>query len=337
MRKRPQQYRFCLRHFESPTYFNLCKYLQEQGWQSTRFNWRSHFNEQHFQFHSSAAEYLEFKHLLARLVTQYCPHVMPMTYYIDDQNWPAVLGEVADIYYTQNQQVLDQINNLIWILKPSHLNNGKHIKIFQRLSDLEQHYLSSNRLGGQHVLQQYLTQPHLLRGHKYSIRMFVVLTNYAGAYLYPQGYLNVAQYPYQASEFADLSSHLTNEHLKEGEVNVIQIPSEGFDFFPGIYPQIKSIVTETINGLQKLYPQAFLCNKQRTLAVMGFDFMVDVNMRVWLLEANHGPCFPTSDEHPLQKYLYRDFWQAFIASFVLPIAVRQSVESIKNQLFTPLV
>lgn len=331
-----RQYRFCLRQLESPTYYNVCRYLQEQGWQSTRFNWRSHFNEQHFQFHLPAAEYLEFKHLLAHLVAQCCPHVMPATYYIDDQNWPSVLGQIADTYYTQNQHVLDQIDQLAWILKPSLLNNGKHIKIFQQLSQLERHYLSPNRLGGEHVLQQYLTQPHLLRGHKYSIRMFVIITNYAGTYLYPQGYLNVAQYPYQSGQYADLSSHLTNEHLKEDEVNVIQIPSQGFDFFPSIYSQIKTIVTATIKGLQELYPQAFVCNKQRTLAVMGFDFMVDTDMRVWLLESNHGPCFPISDEHPLQKHLYYDFWQAFIASFVFPIATQQPTEHIQYQLFTSL-
>ncbi len=43
--------------------------------------------------------------------------------------------------------------------------------------------------------------------------MFVVMTNYAGAFLYPEGYLNVAQNPYQQDDYSDLRSHLTNEHL----------------------------------------------------------------------------------------------------------------------------
>lgn len=333
MIKLGRRYRFCLPLSQSPTYYNLGRYLQEKNWQSTRFHWLADLSERHFQFHTSAAETLEFKHLLAQLVNQFCPHVMPETYCINDKNWPFVLGQLADKHYIQNQQCLDQIDQLIWILKPSHLNNGKHIKIFRRLSEIEEHFLSSKRLGGEQVLQHYIIQPHLLKGHKYSIRLFVVLTNYAGIYLYPEGYFNVGQHLYQENEFTDLRSHLTNEHLCEDESNVVQIPSEFFDFFPELYQQIKHIVAVVMSGLKQLSPQAFVCKKQRTFAIFGFDFMMDVNKRVWLLEANHGPCFPISDEHPLQKQLYYDFWQAYIASFILPIATRQSVKKIQYQKF----
>jgi hypothetical protein len=322
------QYHFCLPH--SPTYYNLCKYLHEQGWLSTKFKSRANLSEKNFLFYSLAAECLEFKNLLAKLVAQYCPQVMPVTFCINDENWPEVLNQIAKEYYDPDN--LDQINHLAWILKPALLNNGQHIKIFQHLHELKQHYLNANRLGGEHVLQQYLIQPHLLKGpeqgHKYCIRMFVILTNYAGAYLYPNGYFNVALHPYKTNEFTDLRSHLTNEHLQEGELNVVQIPTQQYDLFKSLYPQIKAIISATITGLQKLHPAAFICEKQRTLAIFGFDFIVDSGNRVWLLEANHGPCFPTSDEHPLQASLYYDFWQAVITSFVMPITKNQATESI---------
>lgn len=330
------RYRFCLPNLQSPTAANLSRYLQEKGWCGTRFNWRANFGEQNLQFNSAAAECLEFKHLLANLTAKYCPEVMPATYCINDQNWSAVLNLLADKYYQQKDRLLDQVEDLIWILKPALLNNGQQIKIFEQLSQLEQHFLSSNRLGGEHVLQQYLTHPHLLKGHKYSIRMFVIITNYAGAFLYPHGYFNVALYPYQSQEFQDLRSHLTNEHLREDESNVVQIPTQQFDFFPTIYQKIKAILADTLYGLQQSYPQAFIGKRQRSLAIFGFDFMLDANQRVWLLEANHGPCFPTSDDHPLQKYLYYDFWQALIIDFVLPIAKREPVNNLRYQIFEPI-
>ncbi|MCL9684489.1 tubulin--tyrosine ligase family protein [Legionella maioricensis] len=335
--QKSRRLRFCLRQSQSPAYYNLCHYLQEQGWGHTRFNWFAHFSEQNFQFDAPAAECLEYKHLLAQLIAQFCSQAMPVTYCINDQNWPLILNQLADEYYTRENQQLDHIDHLTWILKPALLNNGQHIKIFQKLSQLEQHYLSGNRLGGEHVLQRYLTHPHLLKGpekgHKYSIRMFVVLTNYAGAYLYPQGYFNVGLHPYQVDNFSDLRPHLTNEHLSEDEFNVVQIRTEQYDLFKPFYPKIKAIVSATVNGLRKLYPQAFIAEKQRTLALFGFDFIVDSDMQVWLLEANHAPCFPTSDEHPLQNSLYYNFWQAFISSFVLPIARQQPVSTIEYQLF----
>ena len=234
--------RFHLKPLQSPTYYNLYTRLQRQGWKSTPFNWLASFGENHFQFNLLAAEQLEFKHLLAQLVADYCLQVMPETYCINEKNWSFVLSTLADKYYLKNNQLLDQIDNLAWILIPSTLNNGKYIKIFKNLNDLEQHYISSRRLGGEHVLQQYLTQPHLLKGHKYSIRMFVVITNYAGSYLYPHGYFNIALHPYQPEEFTDLRSHLTNEHLKEDESNVVQIPTQRMEVFPAIYPQIKTII-----------------------------------------------------------------------------------------------
>ena len=320
-----------MRPSQSPTYYNLSKYLQEQGWVSTRFNWLANFSEKNFQFDEIAALQLEYKHLLAQLVNEYCPDVMPETYLIDDDHWLLVLKNLTDNYYSDNHHTVDDIENLRWILKPSKLNNGQHIKIFQNIHDIERHYLSSNRLGGEHVLQRYIVKPHLLKGHKYSIRMFVIVTNNRGVYLYPQGYINVSLTPYEPMNFNNLNIHLTNEHLKEDEGNVVQIPTQRLEVFHLFYPQIKSILSTLFNALQKKQPQAFTDSKKPTFAIYGFDFMVNENMRVWLLEANHGPCFPIEDDHPLQPYLYRDFWKAFINDFVLPVVKKQ--KRAQSQLF----
>lgn len=331
-----KKFRFFLPEIQSPTYFNLHDHLKAQDWSSTRFAWLSHFSEKNFAFHFNAAETLEYKHLLARLVNQHCPEVMPESYPINDTNWSSVLSQVADKYYLKDNRIVDQVEQLVWILKPALLNNGQHIKLFQQLSQIEQHYLSTNRLGGDHVLQEYITQPHLLKGNKYSIRMFVVLTNYTGVYLYPHGYFNVGLHPYPLDHFNDLKGHLTNEHLNDFVSNIVQVPTQEFDYlFSPIYQQIKTIVASVVNGLQQWYPDAFTCTwrKKPTMALFGFDFMLDTAMRVWLLEANHGPCFPKSDTHPLQKKLYSNFWQDFIKNFVLPIAKRKFSKSVSHRVF----
>ena len=315
--------RFALNQQQSPTHYNLCRYLQKRGWQASFFPWQRHFSDKNLQFNQAAAEQLEYKHLLARLVKQFCPEIMPLTYCINDNNWLNVLEKIADAHQDE----------LVWILKPALLNNGKEIKIFQTLGQIEQHYLSSNRLGGEHVLQQYL-DPHLLRGeHKYSIRLFVVTTNYAKSFLYPYGYYNVAKEPYQATSFSDLKPHLTNEHLDDNEANVIQIPTARFESFVLLYPHIKAMVTAVFQGLEQWFPEAFVCNASRVLAIYGFDFIVDAAGCPWLLEANHGPCFPISESHSLQHYLYEDFWQALITSFIEPIARNTPVNDIVYESF----
>jgi tubulin--tyrosine ligase len=336
-KSRDDDYTFSLPESESPTYTNLSRYLKEQGWHQANDDEQVHFSETNFQFHTPAAECLEFKHRLAQLVTEDCPQIMPVTYCIDDHNWQAVLQQIENDFYNPKNELA---KNLVWILKPALLNNGQHIKIFQNLDQLEKHYRSTDRLGGEHVLQHYLLHPHLLKGpkqgHKYSIRMFMVVTNYAGAFLYPEGYFNIALNPYQADDFTDIRSHITNEHLREDELNVVQTPTRQQPLFQSFYPQIKQILTTLMQGLHKQFPEAFVCHQQRTLAIFGMDFIVDHDERVWLLEANHGPCFPVGDDHPLQLKLYHAFWQALITNFVLPIAKRQDVDSIKYALFETL-
>ena len=53
--------------------------------------------------------------------------------------------------------------------------------------------------------------------------------------------------------------------------------------------------------------------------------MCDDRDHMWLLEANHGPCFPIEPHHPLQETLYQDFWKAVVAQFVLPITTHHAI------------
>lgn len=288
----------------SPSYHQLSHYLLANGWVPGSEK-QADFGERHFQFHSLAAKCLEYKHHLANLVELYCPDIMPVTYVIYDNNWSEVLPLIVD--------------DRVWILKPALLNNGQHITLFSNVLAIERYFSSNQRLSGPYVLQSYINTPHLLRDNrKYSIRHFMVLSSHQGAFLYPYGYYNVAKQSFDSNDFTDLSAHLTNEHLYGQEPNVIQIPSHLFSGHPKLYQQIKKIVIRLISALKQHYPDAFQSHSEPRLALFGMDFMVDNTGRVWLLEANHGPCFPIDESHPLQEPLYKDFWQALIASFVTP-------------------
>lgn len=321
---------FYLETAQSPTYFHIVQRLEKIGWQPASNKLLADISDINFQLPLRSMECLEYKHLLADLVADYCPHVMPLTYTINDSNWPMVLNQICHRGH----------DRMVWILKPALMNNGQHIHIFQDWHEVEKHYLSSNRLGGEHVLQQYISNPHLLRGpehgHKYSIRMFVVITNYAGAYLYPKGYFNIALQPYQKHDLKHLSSHLTNEHLSHDVLNVVQIPTEQYELFKPFYPQIKAIVNDVVQALQKKH-LFNLTKESRAIAMFGFDFMVDDCERVWLLEANHGPCFPIHEDHSLQKILYDDFWEAILISFVSPIGKHQPLDRIPYEMFDKLL
>lgn len=306
--------RYYLQEACSPTQYNLAAVLNGLGWRPARLRHQASFGLDNLAFDEAVAQCLEYKHELAQLVARYCPDIMPATFGINDHNWRQVLQGIAARYP-------DPSARPYWILKPSMLNNGQHIRLFASLDELGAHYASSHRLGGEHVLQAYVAQPHLLRdARKYSIRLFMILTSQGGAFLYPKGYFNVSRQPFSMDNHCDLAVHLTNEHLHGDEPNVIQIPSERFDFFAPLYQEIKAMLTRLIKALRAQYPDGFASAGMNRLALFGMDFMVDAGGRVWLLEANHGPCFPVRDDHPLQGPLYQDFWQALVRSFVLPMA-----------------
>lgn len=310
--------RFYFRPNISPTYYHLDRQLRHCRWWPMPCQYLAQFGEHHFDFNPQVTEQLEFKHLLAALLqVGGIQNVAPDTYMVNEHNWLEIITDLA---------VQSRYRAQRWILKPSLLNNGQHIHLFDQLHQLETHYLQKNCLGGPHVLQSYLDNPHLLRGHKYSIRVFMVLTNDAGAFLYPEGYLNVSRYPYH-TDFSNSRLHLTNEHLYSDESNVIQIPASRLALFKDFYLQIKNTLTILIHVLIQQHADAFRHPQQRRLAIYGCDFLVSDDYRLWLLEMNHGPCFPISPDHPLQKMIYEPFWIHFVKQFAIPTAQKKSIPS----------
>src|SRR3990167_11239279 len=292
----------------SPTYYNLDKHLTALGWKKAYFQYGTSINTNTFAFDPKITETLEFKHNLARLAQAYCPEHIPKTYVLDDNNWQNMLTIIRKTNLHQQYA---------YILKPSLLNNGHGIHLFHSIWHIAEHYSCVNRLGGKHVLQHYIANPHLLSGHKYSVRLFCVLSNYMGCYLYPYGYYNVAKFPYLAYDFLDKRPHITNEHLSHDQANVIQIPSVLFENFPLIYAKMQSILKQLICGLYQKFPVLYTNSPHKKLAIFGVDFLVDETYKVYLIECNHRPCFPIDNSHPFQKSLYNDFWNAFIQFFVM--------------------
>lgn len=284
-------------HFSSfsPAFTQLSRYLSKFGWVKSSDVYNAKLSDLHFECPDLI--HLEYKHLLNEL----CACEMPWGIYLDDFNW------------------LEQIQRLRgegpWILKPSMLNNGQHIQLFEDTAALIAYYQQNKRMGGPHLLQSYLQFPHLLKGpekgHKYSIRMFVVM-NSNQAYLYPQGYFNIALNPYDASDLSKKKAHLTNEHLDDTGRNVVQIPTSQYALFKPFFPQILTICKRV---LKKFY-QHFRLPDSFKLAFLGVDFMVCAQEKVWLLEINHGPCFPTYEQHPLYFSLYHEFWQSVVCELL---------------------
>ena len=297
---------------ESPTQFNLQRKMEAVGFKSVDSKKDAAFSDENIGANDIALQNLEYKHKLAKMLKTHSLPLLPISYTINETNYMDVLSLMERNH---------QDDDFIWIYKPSALNNGEQIKLFQHINDIKKLYQTTNRLGGDFVIQHYIESPHLLNGHKYTIRMFVILTNYDGYTLYPEGYYNIGlkKYP-QTQDLTDLSAHLTNEHLCDPEPNVIQMPTSQVKEFDLLMPQISNIVAKTMQAFKKTAPEYFSYKKQKNFDILGFDFLLDDNFKLWLLEINHGPNFPKDEPHVLKEPLYNPFWKFVVDNFVLPIA-----------------
>ncbi len=287
---------YYFKHQSSPTVINLQQAFSALNWQPSQDN--AVFQDQQLMSDQLLQQF-EYKHRLLQWANKVGLECHPESNSVDELNLAMVLERMHHLE-----------NNLL-IIKPSLLNNGKGIRLLKGLKDLESFFQSSDRFSGLHVVQRYIEPPLLYNERKFSLRVFVVLSSKGQVYCYPHGYLNVCNQPYELNS-SDLTCHLSNEYLNsDGSSNNQQIPT--FD-----WPEYHLYSAQITESCPQLF-QPWLINQtfdSTQYAVLGVDFMLDANSKLWLLEVNHGPCFPTDDDHPLYQVLYQPFWQALVREIV---------------------
>lgn len=307
------------------TKFHIAKRLLALGWQELPHENGALFKDANLELNDEVSKHLEYKHLLAQIVQKYCKDIMPLTYYVNDHNYEEVLARIIYENYMINNRYEKTIENLKWILKPSMLNNGDNIYLFNNVEELKRHFIRRDRLGGDHVIQQYIPNPHLINGHKYTFRVSGVVTNYAGVYLYKQGYINISAYAFNLQDgFHNKKVHITNYVLDGEFANIEQRSTQMIENFDKIYTQMCYIVSSVLKGLLNTFPDYLKPQQLKKFEIFGFDFMLDDTGKLWLIEINQAPDAPTFEENKLDDVLWKPFWQDIIDEFVVPIALNDT-------------
>lgn len=318
--------------------YKISQKLLSLGWHEAKNSHEASFNDNNLTLNDEVSKHLEYKHLLANLVARYCPQVMPLTYSINDINYPQVIAKIIYEHYMKNGRYEKDVPDLKWILKPSTLNNGDEIKLFNNVEELKKHYQSTQRLGGEHVVQQYIPNPALINGRKFTFRLPVILTNYAGVFIYHEGYINISALPFNLNDnFVNKKTHITN-YVIDGEfAHIEQRLIHSLDNFSDLYQQMSVIVHCVIKALLKIAPHYLKYKNINIFEIFGFDFILDTNGKLWLLEINQGPDAPTFEDNVLDKTLWNHFWDDIVKDFVIPIALNKPLEQYKHfqQVFKP--
>lgn len=186
--------------------------------------------------------------------------------------------------------------SVYWICKPVDLSRGRGIFIFKEVKDLV--------YDGPVIVQRYISNPLLISGYKFDLRIYVCVKSFhpLTVYIHQEGLVRFSTEKYDLSSLGNLYTHLTNTSInklgpfyrtEKGRVGrgCKWTMSKFRHFLHGqdvnellLWQKVSNIVTLTLLTIAPSVPSCPNC-----VELFGFDILIDVKFKPWLLEVNYSP------------------------------------------------
>lgn len=173
------------------------------------------------------------------------------------------------------------------------------------------------------VIQKYIEKPMLYKYHKFDLRVFVLLTHERELYVFGDCYVRLSSLPYDPDK-KNYLIHLTNNavqvrsnsygSLVKGNIISIRELEEYCHYlyretnnpmysieFGHFMRRIKEIVKVTFDSTENILHQK---ERKFNFELFGYDFMIDADLKVWLIEVNSIPSLGESNMY-ITKLLNR--------------------------------
>jgi len=204
-----------------------------------------------------------------------------------------------------------------FISKPCASARGIGIKVLNKFSQLptvfknERLSASTNR---KLLVQKYLQKPMLLNGHKFDLRLYVVITSYdpLSVYLYDNGLVRLASHAYTKNNLKNRYAHLTNYSINKNSKDFIkndepdatkghkwtlkalmkQLREEhGDPKVDELWAMMTDIIVKTFLAVESHVNSLVLRHLKEAscFEVFGVDILVDDKFKPWLIEVNVSP------------------------------------------------
>ncbi|XP_063775839.1 probable tubulin polyglutamylase TTLL2 [Pseudophryne corroboree] len=202
-----------------------------------------------------------------------------------------------------------------WICKPTDMSRGRGIFIFQDIKDLA--YDSTV------IVQKYITNPLLISGYKFDLRIYVCVTCFCPLtiYVYQEGLVRFATEKFNLSSLDNIFAHLTNTSINKYSTSYTadkERVGSGCKWTFGqfrsylrslevddvlLWQRIYNIVTMTLLSIAPSIPQYPNC-----FELFGFDILIDDTLKPWLLEVNYSPAMSLDcpNDFTVKKSLIND-------------------------------
>ena len=250
--------------------------------------------------------------------------------------YPKILTEPAS--FSENiphvNSILDCLkNNLpqyklngfrnIWILKPSNLSRGRGVTCVNSLEPIEQSLLGTNDSGV--IVQKYIENPLIIYKRKFDIRQWVLVTSLDPLiiWMWKEPYIRFGAEDYSIDDINNIYSHLTNNSIAKHSLQYKNEKKLEGDMWT-CYDFENHIGKEKWKEVHEKIKNAIICsfyaihqeikNRINSHELYGYDFMIDEDYNVYLIEVNASPAldYSTKITEMLVKDMIKDLLEIVI-------------------------
>ena len=173
----------------------------------------------------------------------------------------------------------------LYFIKKDGSTGSRHVYIskYQDLSNC----ISNIDCANEYILQESMKQPDLYNEKRYKIRVHVILHN-KEVYLHKKTFATVSSEKYCIGGLKDKFMGIKNEDLQKMNV-ICQANSEKFILYDEInnYELIEKNIILALEDFKKYYISEVNNIDDKEFTILGFDFVVDINKNVNIIEINH--------------------------------------------------
>ena len=241
-----------------------------------------------------------------------------------------------EIKVEQNEEEKPKKNNKEKVKTDENINKNNNINIEnkkEKEDDKEEKIYNCNKI----LIQKYIENPLLYKGRKCDMRIWVLLTHQMKVFLFKEGHLKTCSVEYDVNS-QNAFTHITNYSFQKYNSNFQkfekgnEVPFYEFQkFIDKEYPekkyklkkdlmkQIKEIISLTMrSGKDKINKNG----RSHQFEIFGYDFMLDCDFNVFLIEINTNPGLEISSP-----------WIQIVVPRMLDDALRLTVDKVFEPIY----